>query len=85
MPSQADDEKFLHKGWDWLEGHADHDPLPENYHALEEEWLRRLRQYEEAYRLVTTPIHRTTPKGARPDRRVAGGRDQEGTSRQTSF
>ena len=60
--TQADDERFLRKGWDWLEGHADHDPLPENYHALEEAWLKRLRQYEEAYRLVHEPIRSGTQK-----------------------
>lgn len=58
MASQQDDEQWLHKGWDWLEGHADHDPLPEQYVWLEEEWLKRLRWYEEAYRFVNEPIRR---------------------------
>lgn len=58
MPSQEDDERWLENGWQWLEGHADHDPLPPNYHALEQEWLKRLRWYEEAYRLVNEPVVR---------------------------
>ena len=70
MTSQQDDEQWLHKGWQWLEGHADHDPLPEQYVWLEEEWLRRLRWYEEAYRLVNEPIRKQSAVDAKPNPRL---------------
>ena len=82
MPSRLDDEQWLHKGWDWLEGHADHDPLPEQYVWLEEEWLKRLRQYEEAYRLVNEPIRRQPPVAATPTPDVL---PRTGEHRQSSF
>lgn len=95
MPSQADDEKFLHRGWDWLEGNASHDPRPDNYDALDAEWYRRLHLYEEAYRLVTMDVERRSPvvrakragaeTGASPARMDESRPSDAGVVRQASF
>lgn len=79
MTIQQDDEHWLEQGWQWLEGHADHDPLPENYHWLEQEWLKRLRWYEEAYRLVTMDVGRPQ-RVVRAERTRAAARGASGDS-----
>lgn len=43
-----EDERWLSRGWDWLAVHED-DP---RHAAMEATWLRRLKAYEQAYRLA---------------------------------
>lgn len=43
------DVLWLENGWTWL----NENPTHPRHHDFEEEWLRRLRLYEEAYRLCS--------------------------------